>query len=607
MKLPQLRGKRTSISVLNTFLGYNHNMRIKDGEFYDMQNLSTDYFPLMGIRERRAVITHLKNPKGLHGGDNIAYIDENKLYYDYEAVCDLDEKYAENERKFAMIGAYLCIFPDKIIYNTYTGEVDRMECEVTTAQPPQITLCKLDGTVFDDANTSTGNTEPDKEKYKYWIDTSEKTTVMKMWSSNSNAWEPVGTTYVKVAAPGIGKGFKQYDGVTFSGMDVSENVYNGYDFNQTNILHDVKDDYVVIVGFINKAFQNSKNVTLKRSAPDMDFVAEMDNRIWGCSSEKHEIYACKQGDPKNWNCFMSIASDSYAATVGTDGDFTGSVNYMGTVYFFKENGVHIIYGQKPSNFQINWKVLRGVQKGSEKSIVLVGEQLYYKSREGVCVFNGGNPENISNALGKEPYYDAVAGELRGKYYISMRTAADEFHMFMYDSKKGMWMKENDTVVKFFCFSDGGLYLINKENTLLVINSEEVYAKLYPMMIEVDEKYCFPRNDLYPGDAVESELEEKIAWSATTGELGLDSPYVKYIKQFRIRLQIDIKAWMRVEVMYDSSGVWEELVKYYATRKKMVEIPVRVRRCDHLQLRFSGEGDVLIYSIAKEYEETGGRT
>ena len=39
MQLPQLKVKSSSINVLNTFMGYNHNARISDGEFYDMKNL----------------------------------------------------------------------------------------------------------------------------------------------------------------------------------------------------------------------------------------------------------------------------------------------------------------------------------------------------------------------------------------------------------------------------------------------------------------------------------------------------------------------------------------------------------------------------------------
>lgn len=43
-------------TVVDTFGGYNHNYKIGDGEFYDMKNLTSDYYPLMGNRAARSLI-----------------------------------------------------------------------------------------------------------------------------------------------------------------------------------------------------------------------------------------------------------------------------------------------------------------------------------------------------------------------------------------------------------------------------------------------------------------------------------------------------------------------------------------------------------------------
>ena len=42
--------------LTDTFGGYNHNLKIGDGEFYDMKNLTSDYYPLMGNRAARSLI-----------------------------------------------------------------------------------------------------------------------------------------------------------------------------------------------------------------------------------------------------------------------------------------------------------------------------------------------------------------------------------------------------------------------------------------------------------------------------------------------------------------------------------------------------------------------
>lgn len=602
MQLPNLSARKTSINMLNNFLGYNRSLRIGDGEFYDMKNLTADYFPVFAPRKKRGIITKMKRPGGMFGCKKLVYVDDNKLYYDESYVCDLKEEYVDRERSFAMMGAYLCIFPDKMIYNTYTEEISWMENEVTTEEPPTFSLCKLDGTLFDDSNTATSDTEPDKEKYKYWLDTSAEPVVLKLWSESASMWNSVGTTYVKVSATGIGQGFSQYDAVTFSGVDKGiEAIYNDYDFNISNILWDVGEDYLIIIGFINKIFINSKNITVKRTVPEMDFIAEMDNRIWGCSSVNHEIYACKQGDPKNWNCFMGLVSDSYAATVGTDGDFTGCVNYQGSVLFFKDNGFHRLYGSKPSNYELNWKPGRGVQHGSEKSLVVMNECIFYKSRDGINIYDG-SLTSISQAFGSENYYDAVAGGYRNKYYVSMRNENYEYSLFVYDMEKKIWMKEDDTIARCFAYANGGLYMLNQENVLQVINSEKIYQKLFPNETDLGEEYLYPGETLYPGDIISGDMEDMIEWSATTGEMGLETPYNKYIKKFILRCRIETDAKLRVEVMYDSSDAWEQVMEYYCTKLRSCEIPIPVKRCDHMKLRLSGKGDVRVFSITKCIEE-----
>ena len=71
------------------------------------------------------------------------------------------------------------------------------------------------------------------------------------------------------------------------------------------------------------------DVRLSRKVPDMDFVCEWNNRLWGCSSEKHELYASALGDPYNWNVFEGTSQDSYILTIGSTGEFTGICAYGG--------------------------------------------------------------------------------------------------------------------------------------------------------------------------------------------------------------------------------------------------------------------------------------
>ena len=180
----------------------------------------------------------------------------------------------------------------------------------------------------------------------YWLDTSNN--VLKQYASDTGQWVSVPTTYVKISADGIGIGFAVYDGVKISGLPEEYESLNG-----DTILWGVGDDYIIVVGLTGNTKLTSGSIRVERTVPGMDFVTEQDNRLWGCSSDSHEIYACKLGDPTNWNCFMGISTDSYSATIGTPGDFTGACSHLGYVLFFKEDVIHKVYGNKPANYQVS--------------------------------------------------------------------------------------------------------------------------------------------------------------------------------------------------------------------------------------------------------------
>lgn len=589
MKLPNLVQTDDRINMIDTFLGLNKNPQIGENEFADMMNITNDYFPTIGCRKRRGIIRTFDDLRGILGGDVLSFVDDNKFYYDENYVCDLEA--ISDERQMVSMGAYIVIFPDGVIYNTHTDEVSYIENE-NEGTTPTMTLCRIDGTPYDAVS---GTTAPG-DLTKMWIDTSVTPVVMKMYSTNTSSWVPVGTTYVKFAATDIGKGFKAYDAATFSGVDVNDpDIYNNWDFNQSNIIFNAGDDYVIVAGLIDSTHTNSTNVTISRKMPQMDYVCEYNNRIYGCSSANHEIYACKLGDPTNWYCYAGLDSDSYAATVGTQDEFTGCVAYRGYVYFFKDGGFHQLYGTKPSNFQISWNPGRGVQVGSSKSICVVNNYLMFKSREGVCLFDG-STQLVSEKLGAENYYDGVAGAYRDKYFISMRSEEDEQNLFVYDTKKGTWCIEDNMFVTFAASTTRALYLVDDENTLYMVNEEAMYTKLYP------RNDLYPMENLYPGASILGQQEETFEWMFETGDIGVDSPFQKYVKRIDLRLLIEDNARFRVEIAYDSTDDWNVLYDYYCTKKRSYCVPIHVQRCDHFKLRFSGFGEFRIFSIAKVIEE-----
>ncbi len=565
--LPQLSELNTSRDMINEFGGYNRNLRIGNNEFHDMQNMSAARYPVLSPRPKRGKLRTLATPNGLYAHEKLCWVDGTAFYYDGSEV---DGFTLEDSAKTIIgMGAYILIWPDKMYYNTADGSFGSLGNTVTTTDTIDITLCKNDGTDYGEYTASeTAPTNPTDGQL--WVDTSNTPHVLKQYSSVYGTWVSVPTTYVKLASDGIGEGFSKYDGVSLSDMEID-------DLNGDFILYGVDDDYIIITAIIDEVATQSEAATIERKIPDMDYVTESENRVWGCSSAKHEIYACKLGDAKNWNCFMGISTDSYVMTVGSSGDFTGCCTHLGYVLFFKSDVIHKIYGNKPSNFQLTNTHCRGVEKGSEKSLVIVNETLYYKARHDVCAYNASLPASISDALGDVKYKNAVAGAYASNYYICMEDENGDHALFVYDEARGLWHKEDNTEVMYFAAYGAELYFIADDCLYTVGGDIETYAD-------------------------DAELEKAIEWSAETGDIGMEYPDNKYISKLQFRLEVPEKSIVRVELQYDCDGIWVEKYQINATRKRSFTVPIIPKRCDTMKIRISGKGDCSIYSLTKTIEQ-----
>ena len=353
--------------------------------------------------------------------------------------------------------------------------------------------------------------------------------------------------------------------------------------NNTMVVWEKGDDFIVGVGIIDQmAVQTTEDgaITVTRTMPNLDFITESENRLWGCrygvaanGEVVNEIYACKLGDFKNWNCFMGLSTDSYAASCGTDGQFTGAITHLGYPLFFKEDCVHKVYGNFPSNYQIQTTVCRGVQKGSHNSLAIVNETLYYKSRNGICAYDGSLPVEMSYALGNEVYSDAVGGAHGNKYYVSMKDLSDEWHLFVYDAAKDLWHKEDSLRADTFCSCGNEMYCIEYE-------TKDIVTLL--------------------GSGIEST--EDVVWMAETGVLYLSYPDMKYISRMTVRMSLGIGAECSIYAKYDEDAEWVPLYSVTGTSLRSFPVSIRPRRCDHMRLRFEGVGAAKIYTVTNTIEQ-----
>lgn len=586
MKFPKLSEQPTSRSITDVFAGYNHNLRIGDGEFYDEENMCSDDYPLLSTRRARGVYASPTAPQGLIAKDSLCYVDGTKFVINGQRIeMNLSTAAEKCPKSLISMGAYVIIMPDKKYINTVeTRDRGSIEASFQSGSSVQFSLCTAEGDGVEAVASETAPEEPGNGAY--WLDTSGEKHALKVYSSAADIWTAVATTYVKIAATGIGVQFKQYDGVTIAGITKK----SAKDLNGSAVIWSKADDYIVVVGLLDAAVEQTAEegtITVKRTMPDMDFVVESGNRLWGCKygyvngKTINEIYASKLGDFKNWSCYMGISTDSYTASCGTDGPWTGAITHLGYPLFFKENCLHKVYGTFPSNFQIQTTTCRGVQKGCARSMAIVNEVLYYKSRSSVCAYDGSLPAEISAAFGGESYSDAVGGGHRNKYYISQMDSGGAWHLFTYDTRLGMWHREDNTHAEAWCSCRDEMYYIDaadkKIRTVLGSGTQETAA--VPWKVETGTITALTSSSKYP---------DRIANK-------------KYVGRMLIRMALEPGAAMQAYIQYDS-GTWEKLWSMAGKNLRTFAFPVRPHRCDHFRLRLTGTGGAKIYSITKTLEQ-----
>ncbi|MBQ1244929.1 MAG: hypothetical protein IIX94_04210, partial [Clostridia bacterium] len=543
-------------STQRAFGGLNHRSSAADGEIYDMENITSDEYPLVTPRAPRYVIEKIDKPNGIFALDGLVIIAGTTVYYKDKEVKGKTIKTFEttkitenntskfhvtqNEttvtvknslKTFSALGSKVVILPDKVYFDT-------------AVESPE--LINIESTVTVEAKFQSETTT-----------SSEANTIY-----NSRVWWK--------------NFFKVGDAVTISGA--TKHPEN----NTTLIIREINDhslkfydnSFKLNQGTDGKllAYTEDEVVTISRTMPDLDFICENDNRLWGCKGDT--VYASKLGDLTNWNVFDGIASDSYAVDVGTPGDFTGCFTYLGYPCFFKDDVIYKVYGDKPSNFQLIRSASLGVSEGNEKSLSVAGEILFYMSRTGIVAYSGSTPQDVFLPFGDEKYNNCVAGSDGKKYYVSMQKRNGEHILAVFDTSFNTWHIEDDVNAVGFAWYNG-LYILSDDGTLrLVGNAPEV-----------------------PDGA---EKEKSVSSSVTFAPFTYGTSRKKGVSKIGISCELEKNAEIKVEIEYDSSGDWQTVSTLDTPERRSFYLPVIPHRCDHYRLKLSGKGKWRLFSLTKEY-------
>lgn len=589
MYLPSLMDPRSEsakkIKVDSTiaFTGLNQTNTCNSTEMKSMHNMSLREYPGLTARQTRRLINlNAPNIKGIIGGENLRLVstDGIRTIYPNGRVEMLTASFSDTDKTLVRMGNNLCIFPDKKVFDG--SFVKNME-ETFTSDNVTFTLTNAKGEVIT-YHDAAWYQEHDAADGMYLLTEEDGKSVLKQYAITTDTWVTITTAYVMASAEGIGGKFEAFDGLKIS-LDLNGQTWAEVDKilpNEEEGVHfgvfpvkAVSPNAITFAGILSQTKTlTDVTFTVKRETPDIAFVTEAGNRLWGCNKEGTEVYATKLGDPLNWNCFEGISTDSWAATIGSDGEFTGAVTYLGYPTFFKENSLLKIAISSSGSHQTKETVCRGVQKGCSDSLCVVNEVLYFKSQTSICSYDGSLPQTISTKLGEVTRFTrALGGRNKDCYYILCENGNDR-HMYVFDTTYGMWVEDDN--VPYRMFTTVG-------NVLAGVYGKDVY------LLDMGANILS-----FPEDTTDVE------WHCETAPIDYNTTDAKYIHKVIIKAFMAARAKASVWISYDG-GKYERLFEMKATGTTVYPLSIVPRRCDRFALRIEGKGSVTIKQIVKTYE------
>lgn len=558
------------------FKGYSKAPVIDDGEMRDMLNLSSDNWPNLSQRKPRGLYT-IHNQEIEYNDPECMLVRDGRLAVITKEVdgsgaaffygCEMrNGRYVPKgfstveinttlagQHKMVAINKKICIWPEKIWFDVETTQCGSLDA-------------------FQRRNASASNPI---------VITNDTTTVCVVKFNGAHGYD---------------QQFSKNDAV-----DLVFNV-NGTEHPFSAVIQDVSTDSLTFIGdsFLGlmdgetELSITSGSVSVSRSCPDLEFVMESNNRLWGCAD--NTIYSCKLGDPTNWNYYQALAADSYAIEVGTGGKWTGCCPYSNHLLFFKENCIHKLYGTQPSNYQIQTAECYGLEAGSDKSVCVINETVFYKSKLGIMAYTGVLPEHISSNLGTQIYSKAIAGTDGVKYYVSLKRPDDTRELFVFDLDKKLWHKEDNIDVLQFTYLTNDRYNDNVlgdgvpgKNQLLYLEKQQGGET---RLCSVDPYVPFA------GETV-------INWSAQLGEFTEWMEQRKIYSKIKMRVKMDEGSDLSVYIKHDD-GDWMQLKHFYTDQTKFFVLPIVPVRCDRFSIRLEGTGNCTVEALTRTFREGSDR-
>lgn len=560
MEFGLINGRKQANIPTNGFLGLNRKEKGKDGEFEDMDNLSSDRYPCLAPAKSRKAAFHQNGIRAI-----------------------IAPQYSSNE-----ITSFTGVAGNKFYYNgTEAGFGDG----ITEIPDGDLTLVDFNSRIIicvydDDKNKNTmlyyDYTATGDGKVKQ-MEKGARSITCSAYSSGNPENDISVTNYIQSSNTDWTKYFREGDSVFIEGFAKAQNNtmqldsrYQSADKNKavSCIVEKIDTDklYLQMYNYSGEPLvftkeTNKSGVSVYTKIPTMNHVCVHNNRLWGTNPNGEYIYASKQGDCFNFNTFQGLANDSYYCEVGTPGDFVGIVSCRDNLVAFKREYIHQIYGDKPSNFTMP-KQLSDCGCIDIRSAVQTGSMLYFLGYGGFYSYTGGQPQLISQKLNSK--YKTAVGMTDGeKYIVSAVRADNRTELLVYDTRYGLW---------------------HKESSITAVGSLRWHEKLYI----ADKNTVYEYNGNNPQ-----------SWSCTSVVMYEGIFDNKGMTELWIRARIDKDARIIVSTSEDGGAFLERGTLNGDGTLKVYRIPIRFITGEFFQYNLSGSGNAVIYDIDRVVS-SGGR-
>lgn len=503
--------------------GLNFSDDYADGQFEWTKGISARRFPYISTVVARRKMDGYEQCTALGSWDDLVAVKGTQLYYKGKSIGTV----TAGEKQFAVINTKLVVWPDK----------------------------------------------------KY-IDMTQDTLVDMVASQSLSGVQFSGNTITKSGA-NFNSHFEKGNGITISGCTVKTANNRGKD-NPLTIKSVTATTITFQTGINFESATESGTITIARPIPDLDFICESENRLWGCSNSEKTIFGSALGDPTTFYDYSGESTDSYAVAVGSKAEFTGCTKLGSSVLFWKEHTLHKLLGSYPEEYQLYTYEFDGVKAGCHKAMTLINETLIYVGTRGVYAYTGASPYLLSKDLGDVDFENARAGTDGKTYYLSTLHNG-EYNFFTYDIEKRVWLREDDTQVIDFTTLGKDVYCLANDGFVYHVNTDD---------------------ETYNG---EWEIDFRAIFETVSGAYKSSTTLFEKKRYSKLVIRLDIPEGSRVlaEASFDNSK-WKRCGEIRGQKENIVPLVIPINRCDKFQLRLKGVGECTILGMVRKYSEGSDR-